>query len=101
MARKFMLASLSAALVCGAAAYAYAAFTLPGPAKVAFLFFAEKTDGGWTQAFEEARLKMEPALNMQIPYVENVPEVAGQIRPAAERFIQRGFNVIIGTAFGY
>ena len=24
-----------------------------------------------------------------------------QIRPAAERFIQRGHNVIIGTAFGY
>ena len=33
------LASLSAALVCGAAAYAYAAFTLPGPAKVAFSTF--------------------------------------------------------------
>jgi basic membrane lipoprotein Med (substrate-binding protein (PBP1-ABC) superfamily) len=44
---------------------------------------------------------MEPALDMKIPFVENVPEVAGQIRPAAERFIQRGFNVIIGTAFGY
>ena len=101
MARKFMLASLSTALVCGAAAYAYAAFTLPGPAKVAFLYFAEKTDGGWTQAFEEARPKIEAALGMQIPFVENVPEVAGQIRPAAERFIQRGFNVIIGTAFGY
>src|SRR5258705_9274925 len=38
---------------------------------------------------------------MPIPFVENVPEVAGQITPAAERFIQRGYNVIIGTAFGY
>src|SRR5277367_5062417 len=44
---------------------------------------------------------MEPALNIQIPFVENVPEVAGQIRPAADRFIARGANVIIGTAFGY
>jgi len=101
MAYKFALGSLAATIVCGTAAYAFAAFTLPGPAKVAFLYFAEKTDGGWTQAFDEARPKIEAALNMQIPYVENVPEVAGQIRPAAERFIQRGYNVIIGTAFGY
>src|SRR5258708_38995341 len=99
MAHKFVLPSLCAAIVCGAAVYAYAGFTLPAPAKVAFLYFAEKTDGGWTQAFEEARPKIESAIGMQIPYVENVPEVAGQIRPAAERFIQRGFNVIIGTPF--
>ncbi len=38
---------------------------------------------------------------MKIPFVEKVPEVAGQIKPAAEQFIQRGYNVIIGTAFGY
>src|SRR5712672_1535499 len=101
MARKFALTLLSAALLCGAGAYALAGFTLPAPAKVAFLYFAEKTDGGWTQAFDEARPKIESAISMQIPYVENVPEVAGQIRPAAERFIQRGFNVIIGTAFSY
>ena len=37
----------------------------------------------------------------KIPYVENVPEVAGKIKPAAETFISRGYNVIIGTAFGY
>src|SRR5258708_39961179 len=92
---------IAAALLCGVVAYAFAGFPLPEPAKVAFLYFADKNDGGWTQAFDEARPKMEAALNMQIPYVENVPEVAGQIRPAAERFIQRGFNVIIGTAFGY
>lgn len=101
MQHKFTLASVGATIICGATAYAFAGFTLPAPAKVAFLYFAEKTDGGWTQAFDEARPKMEAALSMQIPYVENVPEVAGQIRPAAERFIQRGFNVIIGTAFGY
>jgi basic membrane lipoprotein Med (substrate-binding protein (PBP1-ABC) superfamily) len=89
------------AIACAAAAQVAMGFTLTEAPKVAFLYFAEKTDGGWTQAFEEARLKMEPALDMKIPFVENVPEVAGQIRPAAERFIQRGFNVIIGTAFGY
>src|SRR5437868_14452866 len=78
-----------------------AGFTLPGPAKIAFLYFADKGDGGWTQAFDEARPKVEKALDMKIPFVENVPEVAGKITPAAETFIKRGFNVIIGTAFGY
>jgi basic membrane protein A len=101
MRNKLVLTSLAVATACAAVIEAALGFTLSEPPKVAFLYFAEKTDGGWTQAFEEARLKMEPALDMKIPFVENVPEVAGQIRPAAGRFIQRGFNVIIGTAFGY
>jgi len=101
MRNKLVITSLGVAIACAAAAQVAMGFTLTEAPKVAFLYFAEKTDGGWTQAFEEARLKMEPALDMKIPFVENVPEVAGQIRPAAERFIQRGFNVIIGTAFGY
>ncbi len=101
MRYKFVFTSLSVTIACAAAAPAALGFTLSEPPKVAFLYFAEKTDGGWTQAFEEARLKMEPALDMKFPFVENVPEVAGQIRPAAERFIQRGYNIIIGTAFGY
>ena len=37
----------------------------------------------------------------QIPYVENIAEDAAQITPPAEKFIQRGYNIIIGTAFGY
>src|SRR4051812_35018160 len=90
----------AAATSCAAVAFA-AGFTLPAAPKIAFLYFADKTDGGWTQAFDEARPKIEKTLDMQIPFVENVPEVAGQITPAAERFIQRGYNVIIGTAFGY
>jgi basic membrane protein A len=101
MHHKLVLTSLGVAIACAAAVQTANSFTLSEPPKAAFLFFAEKTDGGWTQAFEEARVKMEPALDMKIPYVENVPEVAGQIRPAAERFIQRGYNIIIGTAFGY
>ena len=49
----------------------------------------------------EARPKMEAALGQKIPFVENVPEVAGKIKPAAETFISRGSNIVIGTAFGY
>ncbi|HEX3496979.1 MAG TPA: BMP family ABC transporter substrate-binding protein, partial [Methylocella sp.] len=96
-----MLVAAGAAVSCGTMAAYAAGFTLPAPAKIAFLYFAEKNDGGWTQAFDEARPKIEAAVGMKIPFVEKVPEVAGQITPAAEQFIQRGYNVIIGTAFGY
>lgn len=74
---------------------------MKGEPKIAFIFFNAKTDQGWTQAFDETRLKIEAATGQTIPYVENVPEDAGQIRPAADRFIQRGYNIIIGTAYGY
>ena len=94
------LIAAGAVVSCGAVAYA-AGFTLPAAPKIAFLYFDQKNDGGWTQAFDEARPKIETAVGMKIPFVEKVPEVAGQIKPAAEQFIQRGFNVIIGTAFGY
>jgi basic membrane lipoprotein Med (substrate-binding protein (PBP1-ABC) superfamily) len=33
--------------------------------------------------------------------VENVPEDGSKIRPPAEQFISRGYNIIIGTGFGY
>src|SRR5258708_29819800 len=92
---------VAAAVTIGGVVGNAAGFSLPGPAKIAFLYFAHKGDGGWTQAFEEARPKIEKALDMKSPFVENGPEVAGKITPAAETFIKRGFNVIIGTAFGY
>lgn len=101
MRSKILSATLLAAAALGAVAAHADGFSLKGEPKVAFLYFSEKNDGGWTQAFEEARPKMEAALGLKIPFVENVPEVAGQIRPAAERFIQRGSNIVIGTAFGY
>ncbi|MFL1407279.1 BMP family ABC transporter substrate-binding protein [Marinobacter sp. M1N3S26] len=75
--------------------------TLDGPPKVAMLYISPTNDGGWTQAFEEARQRLEDKLDIKIQYVESVPESASAIRPAVERFIQRGANIIIGTAFGY
>ena len=61
--------------------------------------FDPKHDGGWGQAFEEARPAIEKAIGSPIPVVEKVPEDAAAITPPAERFIQRGYNVI--DAFGY
>lgn len=76
-------------------------FTLSAPPKIAFIYFGPKKDGGWTQSYDEARPNIEKAVGQKIPFVENIPEDAVQIRPAVEQFIKRGSNIIIGTAFGY
>src|SRR5215813_5913944 len=101
--RRYKWTIIAASLVLAGLAIgpASADFKLEGQPKVAYILFAQKNDGGWTQAHHEARVKMEAALGEKIPFVENVPENASQIRPAAEKFIQRGYNVIIGSAFGY
>lgn len=90
-----------AAVLIGWATSAQAGFKLHGPAKVAFIYLNSKNDGGWQQAIDEARVKMERELHMRIPFVENVPDDAAKIEPAAELFIQRGYNIIIGSSFGY
>jgi basic membrane lipoprotein Med (substrate-binding protein (PBP1-ABC) superfamily) len=80
---------------------ASAAFKLKGDPKPAMIIFSQKNDGGWSQSLDEARQRMEKKMGIKIPVVENVPENATAIRPAAELLIQRGYNVIIGSAFGY
>ena len=82
MFSKLALVAGTAALLATGSAWAEG-FTLKAPPKAAFLYFKAKNDGGWTQAFEEARPKMEKALGMQIPFVENIAEDAAQITPPA------------------
>ncbi len=96
-------ATLGAALAIGAAATTASAqgFTLEGDPQVAWVYFNVRDDGGWVQALEEARVRMEEALGIEIPFTEKVPEVASDIRPVVERYIQRGTNIILGSAFGY
>lgn len=65
------------------------------------VYISAKNDGGWSQAFDEARVKMEGELGQKITYVENVREDTAVIRPTVEQLIKRGNNIIIGTAFGY
>lgn len=83
------------------AALAEEGFTLKGDPKIAMIMFGPRNDGGWTQAFETARTQMESELGQKIQFVEEVPESASSIKPAVERFIARGANIVIGTAFGY
>ena len=92
---------IAAALLMATPAFAADGFTLKAPPKIAMIIFKSIHDGGWSQSQNEARLQIEKALHVKIPYVENVPEDAAQITPSAEKFIERGYNIIIGTAFGY
>lgn len=74
---------------------------ISGDPKPAMIIFTQVNDGGWSQALNEARERMEKDLGIRIPVVENVPENAAAIKPPAELFIDRGFNVILGSAYGY
>jgi basic membrane protein A and related proteins len=76
-------------------------FKLDGPPKIAFVYTETREDGGWVQAFDEARQKMEKTLHMKIDYIENVKEETGQFLPPVEKLISRGYNVIVATSFGY
>ncbi|KQP88090.1 hypothetical protein ASF60_00395 [Methylobacterium sp. Leaf113] len=97
----FKAAAVALALLLPLAPAVAAPFKLKAEPKIAMVIFGQKNDGGWSQAADEARVKMEAALDMKIPAVDGVKENATAIRPVVELFIKRGYNIIIGTAFGY
>ncbi|CAN5195248.1 BMP family ABC transporter substrate-binding protein [soil metagenome] len=91
----------SVAVIVALIGPARAQFKLSAPIKPAFIYLNAKNDGGWQQAIDEARQKIEKQLGLSIPFVENVPDEAAKIEPAAELYIRRGYNVILGSSFGY
>jgi basic membrane protein A len=102
MFKNIFPATLCAAALLGTVQPTHAeGLTLKGPAKIAMVYISPRNDGGWTQAFDEARIKLEKELDQKIQFVESVPENAAAITPVVDRLIARGANVIIGTAFGY
>jgi basic membrane lipoprotein Med (substrate-binding protein (PBP1-ABC) superfamily) len=102
MLNGFLKSAVAVAIGLGVASGAMAeGLTLEKPAKIAMVYISPRNDGGWTQAFDEARVKLEKDLDTKIQYVESVPENAAAITPVVDRLIARGANVIIGTAFGY
>jgi basic membrane protein A and related proteins len=76
-------------------------FKLDGPPKIAMVFTGLHRDGGWDQVFDDARVKLEKAMKTNIVYVENVKEETGQFLPPVGKLIERGYNIIIATSFGY
>lgn len=102
MYKKLLPGTLCAAVALGAVGLAQAeGLTLEGKPKIAMVYISPRNDGGWTQAFDEARVKLEKDLDTKIQYVESVPENAAAITPVVDRLIARGANIIVGTAFGY
>lgn len=97
---KRLLAVLSFALVAIAAMGAQA-FELKGEPKIAFIYAASVQDGGWNEAFDEARVKLEKSLGAPIAFSESIPEEATAIRDAVDLYVERGFNIIVGTGYGY
>ena len=77
------------------------AFELKGEPKVAFIYASSAQDGGWNEAFENARNSVEKELGLKIAVTESVPEEATAIRGAIDLYVQRGYNIIVGTTYGY
>ncbi|MFC3231423.1 BMP family ABC transporter substrate-binding protein [Marinibaculum pumilum] len=96
------IALLSAAATAPVASRdAHAAMGLDGDPKVAFLYIAPVGDGGWTFMHDQSRKALEAELGSEVAFTENIPEVTERVRQVIDRYVKRGYNVIVGTAYGY
>ncbi len=70
--------------------------------KACFVHVGSKTDGGWTQAHDIGRQKLQEHFGDKIetPYLENVPEGPDAER-AIERMARSGCAIIFTTSFGF
>ena len=59
MFNRLVLIAGAAALVAAGSAWSADGFSLEGEPKIALLYFKAKNDGGWSQAFDEAKPKIE------------------------------------------
>ncbi len=101
MTSRWMIAAGLSLALAGFGAAAHAQVTLEDEPKVAFLYYSATNDGGWTEALDRGRLGMQEALGMEAAFVENVEETSEAVRQAAEIFLSRGYNIIIGTSYGF
>ena len=68
MISSFVKAVVAGSMLAGLSALpALAQFKLEGEPKVAMIIFAQKNDGGWSQAFDEARQRMEKSMGVDDP----------------------------------
>jgi basic membrane protein A len=72
-----------------------------GKFNVGMVLIGPHDDGGWSQAHYEGLLYVEKNVpNVHVAYIENVPE--GTDSEQVFRSLSRkGFNLILGTSFGY
>ena len=98
--RRIVLGSLALALTAALAGPALA-FKLQGEPKIAFIYGATAKDGGWNEALDAARAQIEQQLGLTVAVTENVPEEATALKNAIDLYVKRGFNIIVGTTYGY
>jgi len=94
---------LAVAMISGCAKKsAPAAAAAKEPYKVAFVYIGPPGDLGYTHEHDEGRKAAEAALGDKIKsvYIENVPEGPDATR-VIRQYAQDGYNMIIGTSFGY
>jgi len=100
LTRRVLLSTVALALAAPLAAPA-SAMDIEGEPKIAFIYAATARDGGWNEALDNARLAVEEELGLDISVAESIPEEATALNNAVDLFVGRGFNVIVGTGYGY
>lgn len=99
MKRILLAAGVAACALQGAAGAL--AMGLDDDPKVAFIYIAPVGDLGWTYMHDQSRLAIEERLGVETAYTESIPEVTTDVRDVIDRYVARGYNVIVGTAYGY
>jgi len=69
--------------------------------KAAFIYVGPPGDAGWTWAHDQGRQWAENETGAETAFVESVPEGTADFGNYARDFIDQGFNLIVGTSFGY
>lgn len=104
MKRKHVLGGLLLALVASGLVLAAAVSAKPEQEafKAAWIYVGPHNDGGWSQAHDAGRLKVQKALGSRVKttYKENVPE-GPQVAQVIESLIRDGNKMIFATSFGF
>ena len=71
--------------------------------QVAFIYVAEISDVGWTYSHDQGRIMLENAISdviLETTFVTLVPE-GPESEPIFRQFAEQGYDLVIGTSFGY
>ena len=71
-----------------------------GKFNVAFVYVGPIGDGGWTYAHDLGRRHAQKTLGIHTAYVEKVSEGA-EAEQVIRSLARKGFDVVVGTSFGY
>ena len=103
--RKRRLGLVAVAAVVAITALSVAATSTAGSAatiKAAWIYVGPHNDGGWSQAHNNGRLKVQKAMgaNVKTTFKESVPE-GPQAAQVIDSLVRDGNKIIFATSFGY